>query len=122
MGAGPSHCYNVANTNYIAHNAIIDSGASMTFTTTTSTLSNPKKHKTTINIANGQKCFTEAMGKYKVTNTKIPIYITAMSAPRFAHDLVSVGQLATKHDVIFTKDSCYLQGPTTAPFDAQHIG
>ena len=82
----------------------------MTFTTNTTTLTNPQKHKTTINIANGQQCFTEAMGKYKVTSTKTPIYITAMSAPAFAHDLVSVGQLAAKHDVVFTKDSCYLRG------------
>lgn len=71
---------------------------------------------------NGQTCFTEAMGKYNVTNIKTPIYITEMSASSFVNDLVGVRHLATKLDVVFTKDSCYLRGPTTTPLFAQIIG
>ena len=80
-GANANDCYTIATANASQlHQPIIDSGASMTFVTKSTDLTNPTKHKTKINTANGQTCFTEEMGKYRITNDKTPIYVTALSA------------------------------------------
>ena len=93
----------------------------MTFVTKSTDLTNPTKHKTKINSANGEVCFAEDMGKYRITNDKTPIYVTALSAPAFTKNLISVGQLAINHNVVFNKNTCYLQGPTPTPLDANVI-
>lgn len=79
---------------------------------TIASLTNPHRHKYTIKTANGQLCYTEARGKYKVQNSKTPIYKAALSVPSFTLDLISVGQLAKTHDVVFNKEICYLRGQT----------
>eukprot|EP00173_Palmaria_palmata_P000189 Plantae.Rhodophyta-Palmaria_palmata.ctg10909.p1 GENE.Plantae.Rhodophyta-Palmaria_palmata.ctg10909~~Plantae.Rhodophyta-Palmaria_palmata.ctg10909.p1 ORF type:complete len:318 (-),score=-12.26 Plantae.Rhodophyta-Palmaria_palmata.ctg10909:264-1187(-) len=62
------------------------------------------------------------MGKYKLTNTRTPIYVSALSAPDLNQNLISIGQLTNKHNIDFTKDRCYVLDPSTAPSSASIIG
>ena len=106
-GANVTDCYTIADAQATPlQQPIIDSGASMIFVTNSDDLTNPTKHKTKINTANGQTCFTKDMGKYKVTNGKTPIYVTAFSAPAFIQNLISAGQLANNKNVVFNKSTC----------------
>lgn len=50
------------------------------------------------------------------------MYIPAFCAPTFTQSLISIGQLANKHDVVFTKNKCYLPAPSAAPSTANIIG
>lgn len=100
---------------------ILDSGASVSFVNDPNMLSKPRKHKAKISTADGH-AFTQSLGKFKLTNGNEPIFVSALSAPSFKHTLVSIGQLAQKHDVVFTKDSCYLITPSDAPSSASVIG
>lgn len=95
--------------------SIIDSGASTTFVTSDSYLTNPMKHKTSIVAANGKGSVTKSQVKYKIAGASNPIYLSALSAPDFTQNLVSVGQLAMKHNVLFTKEGCYLLSLSAAP-------
>lgn len=88
----------------------------MTFVTSSSDLYNATKHKTRNNTANVQGFFTEDTLKYKVNKGKLSIHDAALSAPVFTQNLINVGQLASKHEVVFNKNSCYLRGPTLTPF------
>lgn len=45
-----------------------------------------------------------------------------MKAAAFTEDLISVRQLVKTQGVLFTKDICYLRGPTTAPLNATILG
>lgn len=95
---GPYHFYKNAPTHSSTNKApIIDSGASFTFTRDTTLLSNPQTHKNTANTASGEQYYTEERGKYKVTNNKTPLYITALSPPAFTQDIISVSQTVSTH-------------------------
>lgn len=88
----------------------------MTFVTSFSDLLIAIKHKTITSKVNDKGCFTEDVGKYKVTKSKQPIYVTALSASAFTQNFISVEQFASKHDMVFNKTSCYLRGPTLPLF------
>ena len=109
-GAGQSYCYLVATAyNASLHSApIIDSGASTTFFTSDDYLTNAGKHKTPIKTANGRTSFTKSSRNLKLTRTRSPIFLPVLSAPDFNQNLISVGQLAMKHNVLFMKTGCYL--------------
>ena len=107
--AGSSSCYLVATALNTSLNGapILDSGASTTFVTSDDYLTNPRKHRTPVTTANGKSSFTQSSGKLKLTETSNPIYLPALSAPDFNQNIISVGQLAMKHDVLFTKKGFY---------------
>lgn len=105
------YCVATALTANKSNVPIIDSGANATFVTCDIYLSNARRHRTPIATANGKDSLTQSQGKYKITETSKPIYLSALSAPVFTQNLISVGQLAMKHNVLFTKEDCYLQDP-----------
>lgn len=101
---------------------VLGSCASSSFVTSDGQLTNRRHHQSNIATADGQTSFTESMSKYELTNSATPFYLTALSAPTFTQNLVSIGQLAQKHNVLCTKDSCYVLDPSTAPPTAIFIG
>lgn len=98
--------YNVATD--LAENksecSIIDSGAGAIFVTNDSYLTKAITHKKFIAMANSKDSFEKSQGKYKVTETSHHIYLSALLAPDSTNNLISVGQLAMKHNVLFAKE------------------
>lgn len=105
----PSYCYFTAPACVASQrNApIIYSGAISIFDTSDEYLNNARNHTTPITTANGKQSFTKSSGKLNLANSRRPIYLSALSAPEFTQNLISVGQLASKHDVLFAKKMLY---------------
>lgn len=99
---------------------ILDSRASTTFFKSDDYLPNPKKHKIPIATANVKSSFTKSSGKYKL-NTRTPIYLPALSDPYFNQNIISIGQLALKHKILFIETGCYLRDLSTAPAESDII-
>ena len=101
--------------NYTVANGIIDSGASATFVTSADKVSNATTHKTSLKTANGQRCFTSHMGKTALPVANKALHLTALVAPSFGEDLISVSQLTKKgNKILFTKNECLLLGPSAS--------
>lgn len=122
--AGSSSCYCVATACNVAKNndPILDSGASTTFVTSDEYLTNARKYKTPVAAANGHISFKQSVGKYKLADSANLKYVAALSAPDFAQNLVSVGQLDLEHNFLFTKTGCYLLDTSAAPTRANIFG
>lgn len=123
-GAGYSTCNFVA-TAFTANEKdapILDTGASTNFVTSDEYIINPHKKKTPISTANVKSSFTKSSGKYKITETSQPVYLPTLPAPDFRQNIINVGQLAIKNNVLFTKEGCYLLVPSAAPVESHIIG
>lgn len=99
----------------------------MSFVTNDNDLTIPQTHNTSNATATGQTIFTKSFGNYncielKLTNTTNPIYVTALSAPRFTQNLINIGQIAKKHTAVFNKECCYLLDPSATPSTASILG
>lgn len=85
-----------ALTSELSVKPILDSRESTFFVTSDEYITNARKHKTQIATENGRSSFTKLAGKYKLTNTTKKILVSALTAPDFSQNLISIGQLAQK--------------------------
>lgn len=79
----------------------------MTFVRDALTLTNARKHKTTLRVPTGNTKHSTYEEKIRVRGGPQPIFIPALAVPDFVDNLISVGKLVEKNNVDFTKDVVY---------------
>ena len=86
------------------------------------TLSNPRPHKTNLRTATGSLSRSSHSGKLQVTRGPAPIFLPELAVPTFQDNLLSVGQLAEQHNVVFTKEGVFLAPRRPQPYMATKLG
>lgn len=94
----------------------------MTFITSEDKISNVRVHRQELATADGTKSKTTYAKKTKLTVDKEGLFIPALVAPSFKEDCIGLGKLSKHNNVLFTKDNCYLLGPSELPKEAVIIG
>ena len=94
----------------------------MSFVRNLSAITNPTIHVRSLITAEGRTTKSTHMGKLQITPGNRPIFVSALVAPSFKDNFISVGQLTKANNVLFTNEGVFIQDKTYPNATAKLIG